>query len=395
METEDTQNLENSSEVLQEEVSKKSYTPYIAVLSTFLVLLIAIIGFFLYTSNITTPTTNNNQENTFIEEGSLSTLSQNESYIQAEDFLRNAVGSSREENLRNAEILYKEALQLAENPDQEGQILYKISLTQTYSSPEEAVSILKDIAANDSYSNTQRAYAVQRIGLLFDRNLDTELLSVIFSGSPYESFYSEGDTVLSFRRLYEYASSFYPLAISELHSAKWYANELKRAHINNSPNFENLKNEYVPLINQKLDNAESDIRRTRGSEGASDLIPEALYLKAITFARLSAASLDYDYESAMRDAINAALIANNNSDMRVRYAYALNLFLYEEGRLNEVRNLLEPFWLDIDTYPGFKRLFIAEKNNTYNQKGELVDVARSIPEFKEMLLSLGWSESDF
>lgn len=291
-------------------------------------------------------------------------------------------------DLDNAKLAYEEAGKFAASPVQISNIQYKLSITETQSDPVSAVNRLKSIIENNKNTDLDRAYAAQRLGLLYYRNSDRSLLPIIFSGEPYAGFYDEDDIFISLRKLFEYSSSFYPVAISELRAAAWYAQAMT-----NDPS---LSSVYLPIVEKKLANADLDIERTKYIEGPDSLINEALSLKARVYAALHRSGYDYDYETAMQLAISTALATGGTgADGPARYAYVLNLFLYDEGRGADITLLLQPMINNIDGYPAFKRMFERERNNVLNQKKDLVALGNAVYQFKNLLLSLGWTESDF
>lgn len=361
-----------------EQIQEKSSLP-IVLTSLLIVGVLAIAGYMFYSRTV--PGTSNMQEDSYAQ------LELNDSYVQAEELFR-------EGNLEAAKTQYEQALRTALDADQEGQILYKIALTETHSDPQTAIGRLKGIIKGELYSDVQKAYAAQRLALMFYRNSDPELVPIIFAGDPYAGFYQEGDTALALRRLFDYASSFYPLAISELRSALWYADRIKEA--SGTESFDGVRAQYLPTLQQKLADAEHDIERTKDLKQAGSLIPEALYLKAVVYARLASAGLNYDWEQAMQEALNTALVVGGRgSDGSARYAYAMNLFLYEDGREQEAFDLLTTMVENIDSYPTFKRMFENEKDNVLGQREALVQLANAWPEFESLLISLGWPQTAF
>lgn len=292
-----------------------------------------------------------------------------------------------------ARARYLEVLERASGPEQEGQVQYRIALAETFTDPASAVARLKGITASEAYSDLLRAYAAQWLGLMLYRTSDSSVLPLIFTGDPYAAFYRDRDTQLALRRLFEYASSFYPLAVAELEQAAWYAQELKDADVAERAA---LADQYLSIIEQKLESGQADIDRTLSINEYKMFVTEALYLKAVVLARLSAAGFDYEYEPAMQEALNYTLLNwTPGDDSAIRYAYAMNLFFAETGREEDARELLRPVVEDIDAYPGFKRMLEKEKNNVLGRKEWLVALSNSYPEFRSLLVSLGWPETAF
>lgn len=317
-------------------------------------------------------------------------LEENKNFAEGEHFLRNG-----EED--RAASFYKRALLDARNSGEEGQILYKISIAETHGDPFEAIDSLKKVIEDPAQSHRQRAYAAQRLALIYYRRSDPTLFEKIFEDEPYASFRVNGEVDESLKNIFEYASFFYPLAVAELRAASWYANELKFASMSDNQNdFETLMFEYLPIIENKIRNAEEDIRRTQNSKDASDLIPEALYLKALTFARLNFAGIERNYEVEYKRAIEYALASGIiGSDGSARYSYAANLMIQEEDREQDIEIILKPFVENITQYESFERFFREERDDVLGQKRILVQISEINANFKELLFSLGWEDSDF
>lgn len=296
-------------------------------------------------------------------------------------------------DVKTARGQYSSLLREVSDPGQQGLVQYRIALTYVIEDPQEAIRLFKEVAANEAVPTVERAYAVQRLALMLSRTSDPTVVPAIFSTEPYAAWYDPNDVDLSLRRVFEYALTFYPLAVSEVRVANWLANEILEAK--DTPEFAALVEKNTPIINGHLERADADIARTRTITGAKDFIPEALYMKALILARLKVAGLPYEYEPAMKEALNAGLAQGLGFDGSARFAYAGMLFRHEEGREAEALRLLEPMIADIDDYASFKRFFTNERNNVLNQKQDLVDMALAWPSFKSLLLSLGWQESDF
>ena len=307
---------------------------------------------------------------------------ENESFYEAEQALRRG-------DVAEAEKLYRQALETISDPYSEGQIFYKISLAQTFAQPERAIETLKQIIENETYTDVQRAYATQRLALLYYRYSKPELFDQIFAGDRYQQFVVEGDVEASLNNLFEYASSFEPLAVAELRSAVWYSEQLLDGE-------SDARDEYLDIIDTKLENATFNISELRLQENASSLIPEALYLRARLLVNLHALGIEQDYELALEEALGSALASGvAGSDGSARYMYAIALLQYEEGREEDINRMIQPFIDNIDSYVAFKRFFEREKGNVLGQQENLIALSDLNPNFKELLTALGWGPEDF
>jgi len=320
-------------------------------------------------------------------------LTENNLFYQQANSLRNT-GDAKQ-----VIELYQKALDLAADPAERGQIQFMIAAVGSRVDTTASIRQLKELATDTTQSNLQRAYAVQQLGQNYYRNTNKDTIGLIFSGEPYAGFYKEKDVRLAMRRLFEYASSFHPLAISELRAARWYADavyDLKRKTVLTEE--ERIRvDSYLSIIREKFALADADIERTRTVTNGQKLIPEALARKAGVLGRLALASEESfaDPEKAFAEAINANMPLRDDGPVRVNYAiYLANR--YGESRRDDSIAILKPLISNIESYPEGTKIFLsAERNNILGSKADLVSLAMSVPDFKKMLLSLGWSETDF
>ncbi|MBI3420883.1 MAG: hypothetical protein HY006_02365 [Candidatus Sungbacteria bacterium] len=315
----------------------------------------------------------------------------NEEFIRAESFLK-------DDKLDLAEEHYKKALLSSRTTDEEGQILYKIAVTKTRRDPMGAITIFKEIAADPRFGNLQRAYAVQRMAELFRKNSSREVTKEIFTGDPYESFIKEGDERLAYRRLYEYASSFSPLALSAVRAADWYSSGILTLSRQKSLSAEERKlvDEYTKRVRASLEAADHDIERTKNLLNAGALVPDALARKAVVLANMyEAGDTSFsDPEAAFRSAMEVGLIWHN--DFQARFTYAAFLARTKgQERKKDIVDLLDNFYDDKAAYSGMVLVFTKEKNNILGNKADIILLAGMDPAFKSFLLTLGWDKKDF
>lgn len=299
-----------------------------------------------------------------------------ESFYKAGDFTR-------------AVTAYEEALDDVKTPDEQGQILYKMALAHIATNePLKAIPIFKEVAAGLNYPLTTRAYAVQAMGQGFYSFSDPAITAEIFKDEPYKSMYDAEKIPLSYRKLFEYASSFYPLGISETRIAQWYA---QRIVLGESEKVLLAKN----IIRLKLENADKDVARTRGqAEKGGNYVPEILTRKAYILGLLSQAGDESlgNPEEAFREALMVAQIASPEYEAQAKYFYALFLAgKYGSERSQAIRDVLSDFYKTTryeDT--GIVRFIKNEKNNTVGSMAKILLLAQFDPQFKEFLKTLGW-----
>jgi len=295
-----------------------------------------------------------------------------------------------------AKMLYAKALSAASDKVQIGQIEYKLaSLEDQYGDPITAIGLYKKIVADPAFANYHivKAYAVQSMGELYFRNGNVAVAKEIFKDQPYAAMVVAGQNQLTLRHLYDYAVTFYPLGISELRIANWYADNLKNVTTDGT----SASSTYPAFIKDALALADADIQRTKTDVNAARGIPLILDRKASLYLRLYNAQLATapEAEKACEEAIHMyASIGRPQNDGFARY-YDAVLLSQIGSRNDDVRAILSP--LSDASYKGSNAFsfFQNEKANTLGQKDRLVTLARIAPQFKALLLSLGWNEKDF
>lgn len=296
-----------------------------------------------------------------------------------------------------ARPFFEEALASALSPEQGAHIEYKLALTYTYDDPVESIRRMKALVANPSYPDQEKAYALQHVYRTY-RNfaIDPALLPVIFEGDPYSGFYVENDIGLSFRKFHEYATSFGRVPISDASVAKWYASELafKSAVREN----ETLAAEYQRNIEERLGYVEKYIEKNQNVINNSDLIPQTLILSADISGFLAISGIE-DQKNLYADKYEAAIAANKGAEFdsvpRQGFAF-ISLFLNDTEGWNRARPLFDELIDNIDEYEGMKRAYLTYRDTpASSQARSIIFVANRYQKFKDMLLSIGWQQSDF
>jgi len=221
----------------------------------------------------------------------------------------------------------------------------------------------------------------------------------IFKDEPYASFFDMNNINLSYRKLFDYASSFYPLAIPELYSANWYANRITALHksVPTSPEI----TDDLAIIQEKLKNADADITRMRPYPDENPLIPGALMYKAFVTGKLSFVGLasttaaELAYKASLAAYETYQLPAGSDGLVRCYYASFL-AYPYGDKRLAEIKTLLKPLYTD----PLYDQSTVARflknvKSRATLVKKDIQKLASLDAGFKAYLLSLGWKQTDF
>lgn len=295
---------------------------------------------------------------------------------------------------------YQEALAAARNEAEAGQIAYKMALTKEQQGDYVgAIQGMKDIAANSQFTPIVKAYAVQRIGIIYNTYGygRPEIVAETFTGDPYQSFSTPNDPELSYRKLFEYASSFYPLAIAESRIGDWYANALVKEYDAGKPPA--ALSEYIESIRSHVDKAEADIERVRSDPNAAGDIPPV-------FTRLGEIKGKLAYtgngtlaeaESSFQTAMQLGALGKPGNDGYTRFQYASFLErYYGSERADDMRAILAPLSAS-EVYKGTAVMnFLASQRNTQTwMHRSLVEMAKVDAEFKALLVRLGWQAADF
>ena len=290
------------------------------------------------------------------------------------------------------------ALEKAEGFKEEGQLKYKIAISQSEgSSPIEGVRLLKEVAANTAYTRTIRAYSVQYLGHLLYAINTKEINDEVFKDEPYKSFLSESgnDSSVARRKLYEYASSLYPLGIPELRIARWYSEEILRLQksdgAENKEKVEGMKS----IIQQKLASSDTYLASIVNDEQARSYVAEVLYRKANVQGDLYLAG-DKDFgdpEETYEKSLTVATATNKvGSESSAKVYYAMYLAkMYGKERSEDIKSLLKDFYEGSRYSKTNTVKFIrGEKDNRIGLRKSFLLLAEIDAKFHDFLLSLDW-----
>jgi tetratricopeptide (TPR) repeat protein len=318
--------------------------------------------------------------------------------LESNTYFAQAQAAANTGNYEQAKSLYTQALGQAQDSVQRGQIAFKLALIEDhFGDPIKAIGMYKAIVANPEYDSNPlvKAYAVQSMTELHYRNPISAITAEIFKDTPYMSFVVEGNTQLTYRHLEEYAATFYPLGLVELRIAYWYAANVTATSTPDG----SATSTYPALVQKAITLANADIERTKMDPNAATLIPDILVAKEALYARMYRNHLatSQETEQASKDAIAIyASMGPKYQDGFARYYYAAFLSTQDSSRIADMTAVLAPLYTD----PGYKGSYIfsflaSEKWNLLKNKRQIVTFANQIPEFKALLLSLGWTSADF
>ncbi len=333
----------------------------------------------------------------------------NTAFVEAEQLVRGGDYSGAREK-------YIEALRSAQDSVQKSQIQYKMAATFEYLGDYVgAIRELKKIVADPSTNDIFRSYAVMRMGSIFyvygyGQDLDP-IVEETFTGEPYASFRKDGDVYLAYRRLYEYSSSFYPAALSELRIGDWYANDIRSRAA--SSTYEQLRPE-LDIVLKKIANAARDAKRIEKDPNEIGLLPDIYMRQGEIIAKLAflarvagepvltqAREQGIAFEIAESSYERALLLrttqgGERGQDGMERFMYASFLQRYFPERESDIKEIIAPFYKTHAYKTAPISIFLRAQSNadTWMNKS-LIGMAAIDPQFKGFLMSLGWTEADF
>ena len=304
-------------------------------------------------------------------------------------------------NYASAIQYYEEALPLAADLHQEGQIEYYIALDQEKSNDYiDAIKDFKQIAAGSSWPLLE-AYAVQELGQIHSNNLSNPSINeLIFSDPPYSSFVSSTSSVsTAYHLLYEYAGSIYPLGITESQLAIWDARNIQTQYNSGTTTPQGIAE--LVKINQELAAADADIQRTKNDPVAAGAIPEILVNEGTAYgllAQMGVADADQGEQTFQEGMQYEAVDGDKPGDL-IRYYYAAFLYnIYGSSKEAQITDLLAPFSVgnDANIYPAASTYLASiDHHSGLYTRTQTINLARLDRAFKAYLISLGWSNQDF
>jgi len=367
---------------------KKSYIQgNIAMLAVLVFGLVSVLATYVYTQ----------QRNAALDHDGLVEDIQTPTEI-AEDFFQGGNDGAE------AKELYEKTLQGTLSYNDEAQAKFRLASIDARS-PDidiqyKAIDAFKAIAANVNYSLLWRGNAVEYVGRIYYSQHDQRLFDYIFTGDPYQSYLVEDDIDLSFRQLYEYASSLYPVADAELRIASWYASEVTSLATDSiSSTQQALIDGMTTIVQTKLASADRDIQRIMRSGGNTDpRIPRLLNRRANVLGLMFEAGVTDigDPEVAYREALESVVKTGGTSQLGfTKYHYAAFLArVYSAERSKDISILLRDFYeTDIYNDRSVFEFFTNEKDVVpVTAAGkDLQSLASIDTDFKDLLVSLGWN----
>jgi len=299
---------------------------------------------------------------------------------------------------------YTKALANAKDSSQEGQIRFAIGrMYEQLGRYSDAIAAFKAIAAEERYYALIRAYAVQELGAMYHlyyADLAT-ITAETFKDEPYASFKKNADYDTAYRKLFEYATSIYPLAYSESFVAYGYTKALVSIK---GATTTSQGQQYVASIATALQRADADFPRLAKNHDEQLYAPSVLSREAIVTGYLVRVGVPGYTNGAAESLYNRALQYSATIGLKpgnfVVYHYALLLArAYGKERATDLHTLLAVFSEKngekiAPEVPVFFKAVLTDPSQV-SEKANVKLLGKLDPDFKAYLLSLGWHASDF
>ena len=254
-----------------------------------------------------------------------------------------------------------------------------------------AIATYKELAAaSTTLSRVTRAHAVQSLGHMFYRFGDPVITKEIFKDKPYSRFYDADRVPRSYRNLFDYAASLYPLALSEAFSADWYANQLIAGTT--------TRPEYKTIIREKLKLAEENMASVRNDPAQRYTFLNAFEKWAVVLGKMKRIGDDSfaDPEAAFKELMGyyETYRLRGDGTARLQYAYYL-AHMYGKDRAPDIHDILAPIIADPEGH-GYVVSGILQNDipDRVQARQSFALLASLDPAFMKLLQSYGWTETD-
>ncbi len=287
--------------------------------------------------------------------------------------------------------------------DNEGFIKYRLARAiWRAGDPIEALRAYKEIISSSKYSNLQRAYVVDGMQEIASESPTLDIQKEIFSGEPYASFFDPKESVeLAYRKLAEYAVSFYPIAPAQLRIATWYANAVADMKNGKSPSSPQEIRQAREKAISHMASANADIARIMNNPTFfASRVPllydgQAGIASTLYFAKeplLEDSSLLF--EKALAFTLPNGLYTEDYALQKDFISFRYASFLakaYGKERVPQIKELLERIYMkDGALKPHVASFFQANYSLSNNVHEQIELVATLDPRFKEAIANIGW-----
>ena len=248
----------------------------------------------------------------------------------------------------------------------------------------------------DPLTKRGRATAVEDIADIYSRG-NIEVNNGIFKDEPFASLFVANDVGLTLGHLHDYAVTIYPLALSELRLAQWYAYQLPSAGTTSKTLSAEVVQKYLAKVKQFVLAADFDINYMQADSTMGADLRAALLTRATVIGHLNryGDTSTGDANAEFLQAIRAYAVANPGEDGNARYYYAL--FLAQTGGAGnkaQISSVLAPIGTPTYANSSVRGLLQNARSISFYRQFPVL-IAKIDPDFKAYLMSLGWTAADF
>lgn len=260
-----------------------------------------------------------------------------------------------------------------------------------------AINTLQGVLSTRDIAPAVQALAVEEMATIYSTHTSSSTRTALFDNSLYRSFIATS-TNQTVRRIYQYATSLYPLPYSNYAIARSYANSVIAIVNDDQGGQEALISELMLRLKAAITAGDAATTDTIDTFTYPSYRANALLERAIVLGKLEQlkdTSLG-DASEAYRKALDLyARVGESDAVARLKFAHYLAT-RYGSSKAAEISSVLAPLY-EVPQEQQRLRLFFARFGDaTEGQtKSDLVLLAKLDPAFKTYLLSLGWAQADF
>lgn len=290
--------------------------------------------------------------------------------------------------------LYRIALTETNSPSESAHIKFRLARALEYVDTPAAIRTFKEIVADPTYPDTQKKYALMWLPMIILRTIDDNplILEEALVGEPYSSF-RETEVNDTLNNFYEYTITFGSTGIAEFAIAQSLAEAVRDGKITDQIEQDNTKKRITELMAKGKDYTEGARTDSRNSA----LLPRIYRAQAkanAVAAQLGDPEALQSFDTLFLEAINQGLATKLDGAVRwdyFRYAYDT----FGESSFEKTQSHLDVLLNNLNEYTGIRNYLVAEKNNGYGAKNDVVKYANANATLKAKLLELGWTAADF
>jgi tetratricopeptide (TPR) repeat protein len=368
----------------------------ILLLLALIVIVILLLGFFLYRYETGSRSASTTPSPT-------SAAQMNDQTAQNDPAFAAAQQLESQGNYASAIPQLQSALSSTSDPSQDVTIMFHLEQDYEFTGNYQAAAqTLQQIASSNTYSSLSHAFAVEQLGVLYSRFPTQSVASAVFDQAPYSALYVATSSNLTLRNIFGYATTIYPLPVSEYSLANSYANSILNQGLVGQTSAA-AKTKLSVLEVQLLASFQAGnaaYKTVLTDPPAADYLLSAELEQAIVLGKLQQIgnTSEGDAGQAFQSLLSSYSSQNDTADGVVRLQYAS--FLANTGgtsNASDIASLLSPVIQD----PTHRGVFVEPLLKAYvgaassRTKQSLALVASIDPDFKAFLASLGWTTADF